>query len=438
MRFLSKKILTAVALGWLLALCQAGPAWTQDSAAADSSRAGRLQAQIDSLKARLDQLEKQPSTPARADSTSELEKLLKEARQLAPEKAEPEPASARQFKSGARSLKDLNPNISITGEFTFFASDLDNSAGQAQAGPEDWTAGPDRFFLREVELGLESPLDPFTRGKFFISYGDGEVDVEEGYLEWLNLPARMNLKLGKFFSQFGQLNRWHPHAWPQADKPRPLFNLFGGENFSGEGISADFLLPSVFAQVNEFTFEVFDPAGEGPLFVNGGLDHLVYLAHLKNYYDLSRSTYLEFGISAAAGRNDSPLNDRSWLGGADLTIKWAPPDRIKYRSVEWRNEMFWSSRDNGGVKRNAFGGFSSLQAKAGARLVLGGRLDYSQLPLNPDQNEWAAAANLDLWQSEWVFFRFQYRYTRRSYADSYNAFMFHLVWAMGPHKHETY
>ena len=441
MRIQAYNLLPAAVICGLTAFCAAGPGYAQNLTQADSSRAARLQAQLDSLKARLEQLEKQPGSQAKADSTNELEDLLKEARQLTPEKREQEPAATRQFKEGSRSLKDLNPNVSVTGEFTFFASDLADPealGGRPDDGFEDWTAGDDRFSLREVELGIESPLDPFTRGKFFISYADGEVDVEEGYLEWLNLPGRMNLKLGKFFSQFGQLNRWHPHAFPQSDKPRPLFNLFGEENLGGEGISLDFLLPSVFAQVNEFTLETYNPGGDSPLFINGGLDNLVWVAHLKNYYDLTPDTYLEFGLSCAAGRNESSRSDRSWLGGADLTLKWAPRERLAYRGIEWRNELFWSQRDNAPEKDNAFGFFSSLQARTGVRTILGARLDYSQLPLAPGQDEWSGSVNLDLWQSEWVFYRFQYRHTNRSYADSYNAFMFHLVWAMGPHKHETY
>ena len=423
----------------ILFLCGSSGAAGESTAAADSSRVAELQAQLDSLRARLDKLENQPPAQAKKDSVGELEKLLQEARQLTPGKPLEAPPSSREFKSGDRSLKDLNPNITVTGEFVFLGNDLPEAAGGIEEeGAGDWTAGEERFSMREVELGLESALDPFTRGKFFIGIGAEGVEVEEGYLQWLNLPGGLNLKLGRFYAQFGQLNRWHPHALPQADRPLALFNLLGEENFAGAGVSADFLLPSLSAKVNELTLEAFSPGGESPLFVDGGLDNLVYLAHLKNYYDLTPDTYLELGLSGAGGRNEPRGGSRSWLGGLDLTVKWAPLERNTRRGVEWRNELFWSRLENGPEIRSAFGAFSLLQAKAGVRYVLGGRVDYSELPLDPGENEWAYSANLDYWQSEWVFFRFQYRYTTRSYADSYSSFIFHLVWAMGPDKHEAY
>ena len=54
---------------------------------------------------------------------------------------------------------------------------------------------------------------------------------------------------------------------------------------------------------------------------------------------------------------------------------------------------------------------------------------------------------LDFWQSEFVFFRFQYQYNDRHIDNmmgylgkmpSDHVFTLHVSWAMGPHKHEAY
>jgi hypothetical protein len=53
---------------------------------------------------------------------------------------------------------------------------------------------------------LQATVDPYARADFFLSFGrDPEtgkygVEVEEGYLTTLSLPARLQLKAGRFRS----------------------------------------------------------------------------------------------------------------------------------------------------------------------------------------------------------------------------------------------
>ncbi len=42
------------------------------------------------------------------------------------------------------------------------------------------------------------------------------------------------------------------------------------------------------------------------------------------------------------------------------------------------------------------------------------------------------------WQSEWVFFRLQYNYVKPEDGGGNHTVLLQTVWAMGPHKHETY
>ena len=76
-------------------------------------------------------------------------------------------------------------------------------------------------------MSFIAPLDPFTRGKGFISATPQGISVDEAYLEWINLPLNANLKVGVFNADFGFYNRYHDHALPQFDRPRVLINLFG-------------------------------------------------------------------------------------------------------------------------------------------------------------------------------------------------------------------
>lgn len=78
---------------------------------------------------------------------------------------------------GASALKSsnlLNPNISVIGW-------LQGEAGRRRLDPG--TEASPAAQLKEAELGFQSIVDPYARGDFFISVnGEGQVDLEEGYL----------------------------------------------------------------------------------------------------------------------------------------------------------------------------------------------------------------------------------------------------------------
>jgi len=376
-----------------------------------------------------------------SDADSELERLLDEARQL--DSTAPEEAPPLVFHGSERHQPQLNPEISMTGDF--FGS-YSNADDKRILNTGNFTDGRNRFDLRAAELNVVAPLDPFTRGKFFLSIpGSGEVSlsdmIDEAYMEWLNLPARLNIKIGKFNTQFGIMNRWHDHGLPQVDRPSALNNLFIGESLSGMGLSGNFLLGSLWADANELTLEVI--TGGDSLSFDTRYDTVIGVAHLKNYYDLNRNTYMELGFSGARGYNDAHNKYFTTLGGADLTIKWVPAEHSHYRTIEFRNEFFVSHRERSTSDLDRYGFYSTLKSKCGPRFWYGIRFSYSQLPipvstLSARDYEWDITPTIDFWQSEFVMLRLQYSYTERSYMKNDHSVFLQSVWSMGPHKHEAY
>jgi len=368
-------------------------------------------------------------------AASELEQLLAEANQLAQDEKKPQALVTRVFRGGQRQLQALNPNISLTGDFI---GGLSSGTQALVTEPGDFTDGRNRLALREAEFHIIAPLDPFTRGKFFMGIpGDGNLEIEEAYLEWLNLPANINLKIGRFLHQFGILNRWHTHGLPQIDRPRALTNLFGVDGLAATGIGCNILLPSLWAHVNSLDIEL-SSGGDGICFAEKA-DNILLIGHLKNYYDLNRNSYLEIGLSGARGFNDDALQYRSQLAGLDLTYKWVPLGRSHYRTVEFRNELFMSRMQTDEGNRDHFGLYSFLTNRLGNRYWLGLRFSYSELPWEADhKTEWDLSPSIDFWQSEFVMLRLQYSYTERSYAENDHSLMLQTVWSMGPHKHEAY
>ena len=389
-----------------------------------SIRIEELQKIILELKAKIEKTEKE----------DEMRKLLDQAQKLSSQKKEEKATIDRKFSSGLRQQSALNPNISLGGDYYF---SYGSSKSDYNRLPSEVSWGTGQMFLREMELGLQSALDPFSRGKVFISFFREGVMLEEGYIELLNLPLKMNLKLGEYKTQFGNLNRYHDHALPQFERPLVLTNFFGTTSLKGFGIAANFLLPSITANVNEFDLEIIT-GGVGHSFTGQGKYNLILVSHLKNYYDLNRSTYFEIGFSGAMGKNDPQETNNTIVGGADLILKWTPPDRAKYRGIEWRTEFLYSNRKQPDQSINAWGFFSSVQCRLDARWLFSGRIDYSQLPWDDGMNENGFAVCFDYWQSEFVFFRFQYTYINRNFDENDNRFIFQTNWAMGPHKHEAY
>ncbi|MBN2356322.1 hypothetical protein JXO59_09425 [candidate division KSB1 bacterium] len=374
----------------------------------------------------------------------ELKKLLEEAAQLETVKKKEESGIGKKFHTGVRQQTGLNPNISVSGDF-FTAVSSENTAFIRE--PSDFSYGQNGFFLREVELSFVAPLDPFTRGKTFISLEEGEISIEEGYMEWLNLPMHMNLKIGIFNPEFGILNRYHDHALPQFDRPKALQALFTSANMGGVGLASNFLLkPHFGADASLFDLAVIQ-GGTGQSFTNEGDLNLMVVANVTHFYDISPNTFFEWRLGGVTGHNDPDEKYRTIIGDLALNLKWVPIARSKYRTFDWKTEVFYSNRETPAGTVASYGFYSSVQNKLNARWWLSGRIDYAEQPYDAAQHEWAYTLAADFWQSEFVFTRIQYQFCQRSFTQlahhdgpfpDDHSLIFQVNWAMGPHKHEAY
>ena len=199
-------------------------------------------------------------------------------------------------------------------------------------------------------------LDPFSRAKIFFSHrgagaeiapfkgagdagaseeGEGGFEVEEGYVEWVGLPGGLSLKLGKFFQQFGQLNRWHEHALPFQSRSLPHLAFVGDESLAQSGASVHWLVPfGGRSGTYEATVEV-TRSGNESLFGEAG--DVSVLGHLNAFWDLSSSTDLDLGLSWIGGTylDYDYAGDRD-LYGAEMAFTWRPPGQSRYRGFTLR------------------------------------------------------------------------------------------------------
>ncbi|HXI19439.1 MAG TPA: hypothetical protein VNH46_00055, partial [Gemmatimonadales bacterium] len=325
------------------------------------------------------------------------------------------------FVSHQRNASVLNPEISATGDLRLVA--------------RDQSPQRDNGVAREFEIAFQSALDPYSTAKIFLTFEDEEVGVEEGYVYWTGLPGRLRLDLGKFRQQLGDLNRWHLHALPESEYPLVYQRYLGAEGLDGAGIGLYTALPfSLAGMTHEVWVQGTTSPAEG-LYLAGHQPTL--LGRLQNFRQLSRSAYAQLGFTAAGGNNaDSALTSR--LLGLDFRLTWRPPMAGTRRDLTLRLEGYRLRSHLAGAATTRYGGFADLTYRASRRWVLGFRGDWLQAPRGADTREWQLTPTLTWWESEFVYLRLEGQHHHDSAAGSDNRVLLQAVFAMGPHKHETY
>lgn len=381
-----------------------------------------LAAQVRQLRARLDSLlaalggGARPAVAAPAP-TDELAALRAAASQAAgPKDTLGDTTTAAVGRE--RNQSQLNPEIGVTGDV------------RAYAFPGD--VQRNNFDPREFEIGFQSALDPYSHTKIFVSIENDDVSLEEGYAYWTGLPGRLRLDVGKFRQQFGELNRWHLHALPETEYPLVVTAYLGEDGLSGTGLS----LYRAFGGLgtHELTAQLTASSSDAELFAGGGRP--TFLGHLLNFWQLTPSTYMQLGGTFLYGTEpDSALH--TTVGGLDFRFTWRPPARALYREWTTRAELLALKKEYSGTGPTRLGGYVSSTYRLNQRFILGARYDYVE---SPDFGiiTRQLIPSLTMWQSEWVFLRAQYQWQRIAGNPDDHQIALQAVWAIGPHKHETY
>ena len=326
----------------------------------------------------------------------------------------------------------LNPAVSVIGWF------------QGEAGDRVKETDTSAFSLREAELGLQANVDPYSRADFFISFNPEEgVDVEEGYLTLLSLPAGLSAKLGKFRGNFGKFNRTHPPETPFAQRPLAAERFFGEEGLAAEGASASWLIPRLpfYANLDAEVTNTPD-LGPGTAFTRYRGQDLTFVGRFSTFFDLSEATNVAFGASYANGANgvDStgvgqPDALRAHVVGGDMTLRWKNPRRAIYRSllaqVEW---MQRTAEAIGGPDVTRSGGYAWADFQFARRWHAGGRYDWSDnLTAAEVKPATGVLGFLTFTPSEFASMSAQMSHRNLENDITENAYYFKTTFNIGPH-----
>lgn len=386
---------------------------------------------------------------ARLAAEAVLEKELEAA--LAGQKPAATPAPEVRA-TGPRSRISLNPNISVVGTFLGSVANAEGLKKQIDLG------------LGEAEISFQAYVDPYAKADFFVAFGKERTDpfhpqpvesleselapeLEEAFVTSLSLPHALQVKAGLFRSKFGKVNATHPHAYGFIDLPRIFVNFLGDEGLSDTGVSLSWLVPNGLNFFQELTLEITSGAVNSPSFSVAAGNRLLYLTHLKNFFDLSDNTTLEVGFTGISGPHNA-AGHLTQIGAFDLTYKWKPLSRNRYNSFTWITETLvsWRSRDSLRSLRSqeneatirSKGLYSFVNWQVAKRWFLGGRYDYSEFPEHGDQHEQAFSGILAFYASEFQKFELQYQRAVPADIDPFNRVLFRGVFGIGAHGAHEY
>jgi hypothetical protein len=244
------------------------------------------------------------------------------------------------------------------------------------------------FTLQGAEISLSGAVDPFFALETHIVATEDEIELEEAFATSTALPHGLELKAGLYLTEFGRINRTHPHDWYWLDQPIVATRLLGPDGLRSVGARVAWLMPTPwFSQIflgvqNADNDTAISFLGEGHahghshaghshahedmhshndkehasehdlLFgttVAGrprvarepeDLDEYLYSVRWENSYDLTEQSTVLLGISALLGPNASSVDGDTIIYGADLTLTWRPSDhRRGYPFVRWESEV---------------------------------------------------------------------------------------------------
>lgn len=243
--------------------------------------------------------------------------------------------------AGSSSPNAFNPGIGMVlmGHYASIDSGWDQIPGFLPAG--EIGTGESGFVLGETEINLQSSIDARFYGNMTFSLAEGEVEVEEAWLQTTSLPAGFGVQAGRIFSNAGYLNRQHIHNDDFVDRPLPYQAFLGGQ-YRVDGVQARWIAPT--ALLVEIGTEL--NWGESyPATANAETSPGASTLFAKLGGDVGTSNSWQAGIAQISA-------DRTgrFIGDSDLTVldfvwKWAPRGNTTVQNFKLQGEYMRRSED---------------------------------------------------------------------------------------------
>jgi hypothetical protein len=346
--------------------------------------------------------EKEPATDELDDM---LEKSDDELLEQFEEEVEEEPTRKKGKAAGGgggraqRFIQSLNPKISAIASYLFgyfYDTKLKGEGNIVPRGGGDLKkTGP---HLQELELALQSAVDPYFRMDVFLSFGQSGVELEEAYFTTLALPYQLQVRLGQMRHPFGRQNQKHLHNYDFVDTMVPMARLLQEDSMGGVTGEVSWLMPLPWYAKAVVAFSRPDEEGT-PSFVGGGQRtdgfhvkdgrHLLYMGRLVQFFSLTDDWGMNFGLSYAIGPNNAAdvASNMTQLAGADIYLKWRPL-RKPYLQMGLQAEGFVRYMQLPGTESTDWGGYAKMVWRLSKRWWVAGRYDMVEIESPLKLIEW--------------------------------------------------
>jgi hypothetical protein len=322
--------------------------------------------------------------------------------------------------------------------------------------PRSNEGGADRVSLRELELVLGSPVDPYSRLDATISFSDVEAAaLEEAYYTHFGLPFAAAARVGKFKPRIGKVIGVHRDSIDTVDEPLVIRRYFGEEGYNKSGADVKIPLELPWEVAHELTLGVLEGGnGDGGTLFGDSRRRPTLYAHLKNYVDLNDVSGLELGGSYLVGSRDDDATFEVNVLGLDATLihRYADQRHVKFQSEAFlvnKTESFTVTEDPATLdlvfddvddNRHLWGGYFLADWRFHPQWATGFRFDRVMLvdaPVDgPDSGDTGYTGYLTFYQSE--FARWRAQVTRLELTDGHddNQILVQGTFAIGEHKHK--
>lgn len=326
-----------------------------------------------------------------------------------------------QYPMSPRGLQKLLPDISLIASFTggYFSDDPAGATGHDPARTG--------FTLQEIELAIQSVVDPYFRADAFLAFHETGAELEEAYVTTFALPKGLQIRGGMFLLPFGRHNPKHLEQWHFVDNMLVSKYLLGPENLSELGVEISYLFPLPFFLQVQGTFTNGD---NDTSFGGQRKQDFLYQGRVSASFDLSADTTLLIGGSGATGFNNTGLGNQTQLYGGDLLVRWRPRPG---RGITWQSEYIFRSLQGPGTLLRDGGAYSYLDFQFHRRWHTGARFDTMGLPEDAITREWRLTPAVTFDPTEFSRLRAQYELDKVSGADAVHAVFLQLQFNIGPH-----
>lgn len=325
------------------------------------------------------------------------------------------PLSYNRSSPGSAWLPDISLISTLTG--AVFNND---------PGPNGHNPARTGFNLQEIEMALQSVIDPYIRADVFFAFSEIGVELEEGYLSTLSLPIGLQIRAGKMKMPFGRFNQKHLEIWNFVNDPLISNTILGAEGLNEFAIVPSLIFPTPFFLQFEGGFSQGDNTNN---FDGGRKQDFAGTGRLSAFFDVTESATILAGANAAYGFNNTGLGNLTQIYGGDFFIRWK---LSTHQSISWQSEFIFRRRQIPNFNEDVGGFYSEVIGQLSKRWQLGGRFDYLGLP-ELGQKRWRVSPTVCFRPSEYFSLRLQVDHEDSNITTPIHAGFLQAIFSMGPH-----